>query len=195
MRSLLLVVGLLCCSSVFAALENKFSLGGGVHANFVETDLDLGDSVNEEVSGTLIFGTKATIKLSDYWGLRTGAFIQEKAAGYEIKASGLKGEIHIKVISAAVPVNLQYQFNDNFAVFGGYSADFKINDYCTVDGDFDTCSLEKEAKSFVSNAILGMSIIPAKLWDIDISYQQGLSEFFYKSKVHTLSFMAFYNFQ
>ncbi|WP_408097077.1 outer membrane beta-barrel protein [Peredibacter sp. HCB2-198] len=194
MRSLLFAAVLLCSSSVFA-LENKISLGGGVHANFVDTDLDLGESVNEEVSGTLVFGPKATIKLNDYWGIRTGAFIQEKAAGFEIKESGLKGEIHIKVISAAVPVNLQYQFNDNFAVFGGYSADFKINDYCTVDGDFDTCSLEKEAKSFVSNATLGMSITPAKLWDIDISYQHGLNDFFYKTKVHTLTFMAFYNFQ
>lgn len=181
----LLFVVLLIVSSVSAfAQDTNFALGGGLTFNKMDVDGDLGD-FEEEIGIGLNVGARVLHKLNDQWSLRTGAYLQEKAATLSYDKSGIDGELSMRIISAAIPVNAQYKFNENISAFGGYVLDYNINEYCKVSGDFDSCSVG-ETKQIVHHVNLGVSVMVNEKLDIDVSYQHGLSEQMEDLKIHTL---------
>lgn len=185
-----------CFISTVSAQETapneKFSLALGAGLLFNQADTDnLSDvenaDVDEEISASLNVGARALYYFNDSVALRTGLYLQEKSAKYSFEYLTFDGEITARFIQAAVPLNLQVKLNDQIAFFGGYSADFHINEYCKTDGDFESgCYLNEEPKAIVHNANLGISIKGNEKFDIDISYQRGLTDVTGDLKIHSL---------
>lgn len=192
MKSILGLLVLILSTSALA--ETKFSLGGGVNLNTVDTEGDLGD-FEEEVSANLAVAGKAEVDLNEQWLFRTGLWLQEKSAELSYDKSGIDGSIKINTIYLSVPLNVQFKATPEIGIFGGYVADIRINDYCNADGDFDNCSLNNDTKSLVHNATLGGSFSVNEKLNIDVSWQQGLTDVYKDAyKLGTLQVMGFYKF-
>ena len=192
MRSILVPALLVLFSSSAFALENSLALGGGLSINGNKNDEDLPADVKDEYSVGYNIGARAILKFSSYWGIRTGLYLQEKSSKYTLKYQGNEGGITARVISASVPVNVQYQMNDQIQAFAGYVADFTINDYCSASGDWDWCTIDSDPKSIVHHANLGLSIKGNHLFDIDLSYQYALSDIYEGLKVHSFLAQVFF---
>jgi Outer membrane protein beta-barrel domain len=180
-----LLVALLVVSSFSAfAQDTKFALGGGLTLNKMDVDGDLGD-FEEEIGVGLNVGARVLHGFNEQWSLRTGAYLQEKAATLSLDKGGIDGELSMRIISAAIPLNAQFKANENISIFGGYVLDYNINEYCNASGDFDSCTVG-ETKQIVHHANLGVSVLVNDKVDIDVSYQHGLSEQVENLKIHTL---------
>ncbi len=191
MRSVFIAVLILLSISSVAADDQSFSLGGGLTFSDIETDESLGSSVDEEIGVGLNLGARGLFSLSEGLKFRTGLYFQEKAAKFSIKAPGIEGDLTARIISAAIPLNLQFQVSPMLSLFGGYSADFTINEYCTSSGDLSSCSIGEDAKSIVHNAVVGVSIFGNDKLDVDVSYQHGLTEVLDDLKLHTFLIQGF----
>ncbi len=192
MRILLVLAIILNFSSAFA-LDPKFAVGGGLTFNKVETDEDLESGIKEELSAGINVGVRVLAPINEQLSLRTGAYLQEKSAKYSFEDSGFEGDVTARLISAAIPLNLQYQFNEWVSAFGGYVLDYNINAYCNGGGDVDSCSVGYN-KQIVHNATLGASIKGNDKIDVDVSYQHGISDVFEKIKIHTFLAQVFVKF-
>lgn len=170
------------------------ALGGGLFLNNSEVDGSLGD-FDKETSATFNFGLRGLYHFNDQWALRSGLYLQEKSATFSLDKGIIDGDLSIKVISTSVPVNVQYSFSDKIAIFGGYSADVKINEYCDTSGTFTNCSLGEDTKSVVHHANLGVSIWANDRLEVDLSYQRALSETMENLKIHSFLAQMFYKFQ
>lgn len=183
MRSLLVLALMLTVTTAFAQ-DTKFALGGGLTFNKMDVDGSLGD-FEEEIGIGLNIGARVLHDLDGNLAFRSGLYLQEKAATLSLDKGGIDGELSVRIISAALPVNAQYKFNENISAFGGYVLDYNINEYCTTSGDFDTCEVG-ESKQIVHHANIGVSVVVNEKLDIDVSYQHGLSEQMENLKIHTL---------
>lgn len=177
--------------------QTQFSIGGGLNLNFVDTSGDFGDW-EEETSLDLAIAGKVEYGFNDLWSLRTGLWLQEKTAKISYDQDGIDGEFSVNTIYASVPVNAQLKINKQFSIFGGYNADFRINDYCSVGGDFDDCSLTKDTESVVHSAVLGASIWANDNLQVDVAYTHGLTDTMDTEdagyKINTLSAALFVKF-
>lgn len=196
MRSILFVALTLCLSAAPAySVEHEFSLGAGFNFNTIDTEGELGTGVDEEISIDLAIAAKEVVKLNDLWSFRTGLWFQQKSAKYSIDVGSLDGSVTANTLYASIPLNLQYQANKDIAIFGGYIADIRINDYCDADGDVNSCSIDEDSQSIVNVATLGVTITGSKHWNVDLSWQHGLTDTYKDAiKIHTFQAMAFYKF-
>lgn len=193
MKLLVLVIASLISSAVLA--DTKFSLGGGFNFNTVKTEEDLGDNVDEGVSADLAIAGKVEVDMNEQWLFRTGLWLQEKTAKFEIEIGSFEGDLNYNTIYASVPLTVQYKASDSIGVFGGYIADVRINDYCDTDGDFDSCTIDEDSETIVHLATVGMAINASEKLNIELSWQQGLTDFVEDSlKVNTFQTMLFYKF-
>lgn len=192
MRILLVLAIILNFSSAFA-LDPKFAIGGGLTFNKVETDEDLESGIKEELSAGINVGARVLAPINEQLSVRTGAYLQEKSAKYSFDDSGFEGDVTARLISAAIPLNLQFQFNEWISAFGGYVLDYNINAYCNAGGDVDSCTVG-HYKQVVHNATLGASIKGNDKIDVDVSYQHGISDVFEDIKIHTFLAQVFVKF-
>jgi len=159
MRKFLAISTVALSLTSFSALavdagQTQFSLGGGLNLNFLDVEGDFGD-FDEETSADLLIAGKVEYGIDDNLSLRTGLWLQEKTAKVSLDKGLIDGSLSVNTIYASIPLNLQYKINKTFSVFGGYAADFRINDYCSVDGDFDSCELDDDSESVVHGAVIG----------------------------------------
>lgn len=183
MRIFLVVAFLFTVGSALAQ-DTKFALGGGMTFNKIDVDGSLGD-FEEEIGIGLNVGARVLHGFNEFWSLRTGAYLQEKAATLSYDELGVEGELSVRIISAAIPLNAQYKLNESLSIFGGYVLDYNINEYCKASGDFDSCSVGN-SKQTVHHANVGVSVFVNDKLDIDVSYQHGLTEQMDNLKIHTL---------
>lgn len=185
--------------SAFAvdAGQTQFSLGGGLNLNFIDTSGDYGDW-DEEASLDLAIAGKVEYGFNDLWSLRTGLWLQEKTARLSYDKDGVDGDLSINTIYASIPLNAQLKINNMFSIFGGYNADIRINDYCSVSGDFDDCQLSEDTEAVVHSAMIGASIWANDKLQVDVSYSHGLTDTMDADdagyKINTLSAALFYKF-
>lgn len=190
---LFLSLALFFTTSAFS--DTKFSLGAGFNFNTIDTEGSLGSGVDEEISIDLSIAGKVEVGINDLWLFRTGLWLQEKSAKYSIDFAGIEGDITSNTSYLSVPLNLKYQASKDIGIFGGYIADVRINDYCSTGGDFNSCTIDEDSRSVVHLATLGVSILGSEKFNVDLSWQQGLTDY-YKDliKMHTFQAMAFYKF-
>lgn len=184
MKGLLLVLSLFIAQTVYA--EHTIAVGGGLLINHIDTDGGSGEA-DEELSASLNVGAKSVYDLNENLQFRTGLYLQERSAKYSVDVLGVDGDITANVISGSLPLNLQYKLNEKFAIFGGYTLDYNINDYCDADGDFDSCTIDDdEMKSTVHYVNFGASIWANDKIDIDVSYQRAITETYDDIKIHSI---------
>jgi hypothetical protein len=180
------------------ARETNFAIGGGLMINNSEISGDIGENFDEEVSASLNIGARAMLRLSDNWQFRTGLFLQEKSAMFNYDNGFFDGDMTIRIIQASIPVQIQWQAFNRVGFFGGYSADVRINDYCTTDGDLDSCKLSRDSKSVIHNLNLGVNVFVHRRVDIDVTYQHGLSPIYEEAgddiKIHSFMVQGFFKF-
>lgn len=177
------------------ALEHKYSVGAGLNFNSVDTEGDIGPGTDEAVSATPALAGKVEFKINEQWAFRTGLWLQEKAAKYSIDWMGTEGNIAAHIIYASIPLTAQFQVQKDIAIFGGYIADLRINDYCEAGGDYDTCSIDEDSRSVVHQATAGISFVARENLVFDFSYQNGLTDVYKDEiKIHTFAAMAYYRF-
>lgn len=195
MKLFFVLVFMSTMSSAFAAFSApKFAVGGGVFINQNETTASSG-TAEEEVSVTGNLGGRAVFDLSESFFLRTGLYLQQKSAKYTLDFPLFWGDVEAKVLSTAIPLNLEYKFNEYIRVFGGYSLDYNISDTCDADGDFDGCKINKnKMKSYVHYANVGLSFWVNNKLDLDVSYQRALSETYTDIEIHSYLVQVFYKF-
>lgn len=190
MKKLLALVALICLSS-FAYAETKFSVGGGLNLSYPDFDEDLKE-FDEEVSADLNIGGKVEIDIQDSLQFRTGLWLQEKSAKISYDKDGIDGDLTINTVYASVPLTLQYMIQKNLGFFGGYSADIRINDYCSADGDFDNCTLDDDTESVVHNVTAGMAFVVNAQFGIDVSLQRSITDVYDDGYKLTTAHSTFY---
>ena len=194
LASLLVFIALASAAPAYS-IENRLSLGAGLNFNMPVTDGDLDSGTDEEVSANVALAGKAEFKIDEFWAFRTGLWLQEKSAKYSFDYLGLEGDVSFTTLYLSVPLTAQYQVQKDIALFGGYIADFRINDYCREGENVDSCSTEENSKSVVHVATLGISVIARENFVFDFSYQHGLSDVYTDIiKINTFQGMAYYRF-
>lgn len=194
MRIVVLAALMLISLSAYSAPVTNLSLGGGFNMSKPEVDSDLGDGVDEAYYLDLAIGLKANTAIDETFGFRSGLYLHQKTASFEIDLGADEGDINGKVIYLSVPITVQVEANENFAFYGGYILDYAINSYCTAGGDFESCSLNEDAKQITHVATLGAVLHASEKWDLELGYQHGMSEVFDDLKIHTFQFMGYYRF-
>ncbi len=191
--SLLTLTALLTAAAPAYSFEHhQFALGAGTNFNMPATEDDL-DNADEELSVTLAIAAKEELKFNDQWYFRTGVWLQEKSAKFSFEILGVDSDITANTIYASVPLNIQFKASDLISIFGGYIADFRINDYCSASGLADSCTIDEDSKSVVHIATAGVAFNFSSLLNLDVSYQHGLSDVYADQiKIHTLAAMLFF---
>lgn len=172
----------------------KIAIGGGLMINQNDTDVATGDA-DEELSASLNIGAKAVYEMNEAWSYRTGLYLQERSAKYSIDVSGIEGDLTMRVISASLPLNMQYKVNEKFSIFGGYTLDYNINAYCDADGDFKSCSINGQFEQLVHYVNLGGTIWANDKLDVDVSYQRAITDTYEDIQIHSLVAQLFYKFE
>jgi hypothetical protein len=196
MRSVLLsVLMVFAFANLAHAQDHKFSLGGGLNFNMIDAESDLPSGIDEEVSATIALAGKLEFKINEEWAFRTGLWLQEKSAKYSFDTLGFEGDVTAHTIYLSVPLTAQYQIQKDIALFGGYIADIRINDYCKASGDVSSCTIDEDSKSIVHVATAGIAIQARDFLVFEFSYQRGLSDVYENElKIHSFQGMAFYKF-
>lgn len=179
---------------VISKADVRYAAGVGVLANENNNNADVEGSVREKATFGWYAGSRILYSLKDNWAVRTGIGFQEKSALYSFEKNNDEGDVRLSVISLSVPLLFEWKLHNYFSPFGGYTADFGLNDDCDEDGNTNDCSLYGDMKSVVHYAVLGGSFHLNPKWDLDVSYQRALSDTFTDVKIHTLALQIFYNF-
>jgi hypothetical protein len=179
--------------STQAFADINLAIGGGLNFSKPDVDGSPGSGVDEAWNADFTMGAKALFDMNETFKFRTGAFLQQKTAGYDIDISGVEGDLNAKIIYASIPLTVQVEANSNFAFFGGYVLDYAINDYCTAGGDFDSCDVSG-VKQITHIATAGVVLHASEKFDLEASYQHGLSEVYSDVKLNSLQFAGFFKF-
>lgn len=194
MRIVVLAALMLISMTAHSAPVTNLSFGGGFNLSKPTVDDDLGEGVDEAYNLDLGVGLKANTAINETVGFRSGLYLHQKTAGFDIDIDGDKGDINGKVIYLSVPLTVQLEANENFAFYGGYILDYAINSYCNAGGDFESCTLNEDAKQITHVATVGTVLHASEKWDLELGYQHGLSEVFDDLKIHAFQLMAYYKF-
>ncbi len=97
------------------------------------------------------------------------------------------------MLEIAIPLNVQYQFHDNFSAYGGYIVDFPLNTYCKSGGFVTGCTLN-EAGKVTHNLNVGGAFHLTEKFDLELSYQHPMKAVVDDLKIYAWLFQGFYKF-
>ncbi len=191
--ALLIILSAFTVAPAHSLEHHSISVGAGINLN--NPDLQVDSDADDTISLTPALAVRELLKINEQLFFRTGLWLQQKSARFEIFDS-FYNDVAYTTIYASVPLTAQYQIKNNIAVFGGYIADVRINDYCDGSGVFEnSCEILEESKSVVHLATLGGSLAVNKRVDLNVSYQHGLSDVVSDGfKLNTLAVMFMYKF-
>lgn len=194
MRFFIALVLLCNMTSAFAFAHKEFSAGAGLNMNFVNAESSLGEGVDNGSAVSVAFAAKEIFKIKDQWFLRTGLWLQEKTATIDIFVNGITGSLDYNTLYASIPLTLQHRVRDELSLFGGYIADFRLNDYCEAN-EINTCTINRDSESVVHVATVGASVNLSEKFNLELSYQHGLTDTLSNGfRTNTISLMGFYRF-
>lgn len=170
-----------------SALAFEKYIGAGANIDTFKSDLPGGYELEDDMGFSPTIGMKGLA----FWGnigFRTGLFLEWKDAQVENSAAPAgEQSIDLKSYYAVVPLNLQFNINEQWAVFGGLAPRVLLAKTCDDCGRFDD-----DANYFVNFSNAGVTYKFNDKFSMDVNFQHGLSETFDGLKVNTGQLLFFY---
>ncbi|MGZ3722112.1 MAG: outer membrane beta-barrel protein [Bdellovibrionales bacterium] len=166
-----LLCGLLISS---AAMAQDYGLTVGVHQTTADYSSSTGSSKNS--SGTLGYdaGLTASFELVPSWRFRTGVLYDVRPFELTLpNQANVNDKTKFNFAYLDVPVNVQYNFNPTFGVYGGLVVGIKAGD--STSGAPDGYS--SEMKSLIPFANAGVNLMFNDMIGFDFYVEKGLGEF------------------
>lgn len=185
----ILFLAIIVTAAPAQALEHyQFSVGAGFNVNNSTQESEVPVEFDKVSSFDPSIAVKEQIKITDYFLFRTGLWFQEKSVKYDYNDIFDNGNFEASTLYASVPLTVEYLFNKVFSLYGGYIADFRINDYCEANGAIDSCTIVKDSQSVVHLATFGASFNAGGLVNFDINWQEALTAMYKDDGVKTNTF-------
>jgi len=183
---LILLTALLSPLSALA-LDFENHLGLGINGDTFKSDLPAGQDVENDYGLGLTLGVKSSV----FWGnvgLRSGVFAEYKKVTIEDDFAGAgRGDIDLTAYYAAIPVNLQFNVNDRWSIFGGIIPRILLAKSCDSCGRFDD-----DSKILVNYTNLGIGYEMSEKFSVDVSFQQAQDDNFEDLKINTAQVLFLY---
>jgi hypothetical protein len=143
----------------------------GVH----QTDADVKSSSEGSVDGKMGFkaGMAITFELGDETRFRTGALFTQRHL--EIANGSGIGDTKILFDYIDVPVNLQYNLNDKFGLFGGFTVGVNVNDKVEYPEQLAS-KPDPDVEKMIPILNAGVSLTFDDMIGFDFYYERGLGE-------------------
>jgi opacity protein-like surface antigen len=184
-RVISLLVLLIPISGYTLDFENH--LGLGINGDTFKSDLPAGQDVKNDYGLGLTLGLKSSV----FWGnvgLRSGVFAEYKKVTIEddFAAPGAD-DVDLTAYYASIPVNLQFNLNDRWSIFGGIIPRILLAKSCDSCGRFDD-----DSKILVNYTNLGIGYEMSEKFSVDVSFQQAQDDNFKDLKINTAQVLLLY---
>jgi hypothetical protein len=163
-------------SSPAVALDYENHLGFGLNVDSYKSDLPAGQELNKDISFAPTIGLKSLA----FWGnvgFRTGAFLEWKNLDVEVDGSS---DVDLTAYYAAIPLNLQFNLNEKWAIFGGLNPRILLAKTCEKCGSFDD-----DSEVFVNYSNAGISYRFGERFNMDLIFNHALDDNFENLKINT----------
>ncbi len=159
--------------SCFANAQ-EYGLGIGVHQTTASVDSTSG--LTGSVSGKLGFdlGLHVAFELVPNLRFRTGFIYDQRQFDYKYSSFG-GGKIEFNFAYLDVPVNLQYNFNEMVAVYGGLIVGVKASDSIKAPSALGTMDFSMKSMYPLFNA--GVNLMFDDMIGFDFFLEHGIGEF------------------
>lgn len=169
------------------ALDYETHIGGGLNVDTYKEDLPGNFELRDDFGFAPTLGVKGTA----FWGnvgFRSGLFFEWKKVDIEDRdAAPGEDDIRLTAYYLAVPLNLQFNINEKWAIFGGLTPRGLLAKRCEDCGRFDD-----DPEYFVNYSNGGISYKFNDKWSIDVNFQHGLGDNFKDLKSSTSQVLFLY---
>jgi hypothetical protein len=169
------------------AIDVEKHLGLGVNFDTYQSDLP----ANYDLERNHAFAPALGFKAMSFWGnvgFRSGVFLEYKRAELENEtAPAGQRDIDLTAYYAAIPLNLQFNLHDNWAIYGGIMPRFLMAKTCDNCGGFDDRS-----NFMVNYGNAGVTYNMNERFSVDVGFQHALNDNFDDLKINTAQVMFFY---
>lgn len=143
----------------------------GVH----QTDADLKQSSDASVDGKMGFkaGLAIAFELADKTRFRTGAIFNQRHV--EMKTGSGVDYAKVMFDYIDVPINVQYNVNDQFGVFGGLTVAANVNDKVEY-SELVTDRSDPDAEKLIPLFNAGVNLTFDDMIGFDFYYERGLGD-------------------
>ncbi len=176
-KVLILLLSAVFITSKAQALNYESHLGLGLNVDTYKDDLPSNLELKDDLTLAPTVGYKGLILWGNV-GLRTGAFFEWKKLSVEDKAAS--ETIDLTAYYASIPVNLQFNLNDKFALFGGISPRILLAKTCEDCGSFDD-----DSNYFVNYVNAGITYEFGPSFSMDFLFNHAQGENFEDLKINT----------
>jgi hypothetical protein len=167
-----------------SALTFEKHLGLGLNIDTYKADLPGNQELKNDFSLRPTLGIQGIILLGNV-GLRSGAFFEWKKVEVKDKsAPSSENDIDLTAYYVAIPVNLQFNLNESWSIFGGVTPRILISKTCDQCGSFDN-----DSRTFVNYSNIGLSHKFSKAFSADVAFNQALQDNFKDLKINTLQLL------
>ena len=171
-----IIIGLLLAGTVHA---QDYGLEIGIHqstASYNSSDSSgwLAGASSPSISGALGFdlGVHASFDLVPNLKFRTGIMYDVRPFQFKTAA----GNLNINYAYIDVPVDVQYNFNDMFGIFGGLVVGIKAGDSYSAPGSWGSLQSDN-MKSLYPLVNVGANFTFDNMIGFDVYYEYGLGDF------------------
>ena len=169
------------------ALDYNNSIGIGAHLDTVKEDLPANFDLKNETSPAATIGWRA-IALWGNIGIRTGAFLEFKDVDIKDRAAPAgEDDIELRAYYAAIPLNLHFKLNNDWAFFGGITPRVLLAKTCEDCGRFD-----EDEKIIVNYYSGGLAYMFNNKLGADLVFHNAASEAFKGIKINTAQVLFHY---
>jgi hypothetical protein len=163
-------------TSTALALDYENHLGFGLNIDTYKADLPSGQELNNDISFAPTIGLKS-LALWGNVGFRTGAFLEWKSVDVDIAGGE---DVDLTAYYASIPLNLQFNLNEKWAIYGGLNPRVLLAKTCEQCGTFDDDSMV-----LVNYSNAGINYRFGERFNMDFIFNHALGDNFENLKINT----------
>lgn len=165
-------IGLLISTS---AMAQEYGLTIGFQQN--SADVENPEGVSGKIDSKLGFsgGGLVAFELVENLKFRSGLIFNQRHIDYKVTSpDAAEGKYKLKFDYLDVPVNVQYNFNEMFGVYGGMIMGIKASDSADAPAGLD---FDPDMESLYPLLNVGVNMIFEDMIGFDLFFERGIGEF------------------